>query len=111
MLLAATVNASPLRPKRRVMASTIDDRMPSGRNAATTMTSGKNETNAFPASATLRSRNSISSMRSHTFQASVRSNRVRREVMSYVLKDRMGFGGAPETHSGRRSCRRVIATR
>ena len=54
----------------------IDERMRSGTKAATTITSGKNETNAFPASATLRSTNSISSMRSHTRQSSSRSSRV-----------------------------------
>ena len=64
-------------PSRAVTAVMIDERMRSGANAATTITSGKNETNAFPASATLRSTNSISSMRSHTRQRSRRCNRVR----------------------------------
>ena len=55
----------------------MDARIRSGTNAAMTITSGKNETKAFPASATLRSTNSISSMRSHTRQMSSRSNHVR----------------------------------
>ncbi len=55
----------------------MDDRIRSGTKAATTITSGKNETKAFPASAMLRSTNSISSMRSHTRQRSSRSNHVR----------------------------------
>ena len=63
----------------------IDERMRSGTKAATTITSGKNETNAFPASATLRSTNSISSMRSHTRQRSSRSNRVRSAAMRWRI--------------------------
>ena len=59
--------------------------MPSGMNAATTITSGKNDTNAFPASATLRSMNSTSSIRSHTRHTSSRSNRVRRAAMRVRL--------------------------
>ena len=62
----------------------MDDRTPSGRNAATTITIGKNETNAFPASATLRSRNSISNRRSHTRQTRSRSNQVRSPVMGLL---------------------------
>ena len=62
-----------------------DVRMPSGMNAATTITSGKNDTNAFPASATLRSMNSTSSIRSHTRHTSSRSNRVRRAAMRVRL--------------------------
>ena len=77
----ASVSASPSDAEPDVTVVMIDERMRSGTNAATTITSGKNETNAFPASATLRSTNSISSMRSHTRQRSSRSNRVRRPAM------------------------------
>ena len=74
----ASVSASPRTPSRAVTAVMSDERMLSGTKAATTITSGKNETKAFPASATLRSTNSISSMRSHTRQRSRRCSRVRR---------------------------------
>ena len=52
----------------------IDVRMSWETKAATMITVGKNETNALAASATLRSTNSISSMRSHTRQSSRRSS-------------------------------------
>ena len=77
----ASASASPRMPSRAVTLVMIDDRMRSGTKAATTITSGKNETNAFPASATLRSTNSISSIRSHTRHMSSRSNRVRSRAM------------------------------
>ena len=66
-------NAGPARPSRCTSVDTIDFRNRSGTNAATTMTSGKNETKAFPASATLRSIKVVSSSRSQIFQATVRS--------------------------------------
>src|SRR5215475_7464798 len=49
----------------------MDMRRCEGRKAATTMMSGKNEMNALPARAMLRSTNSVSSIRSHTFHSSV----------------------------------------
>ena len=111
----AIASASPRRPSRAVTAVMIDERMRSGTNAATTITSGKNETNALPASATLRSMNSISSMRSHTRQRSSRSNRVRSAAMRSrsSLLPPSGVVRAPvrpvRCHSGARSCRRIRA--
>jgi hypothetical protein len=59
-------------PSGAVTVVMIDERIGSGAKAATTITSGKNETKAFPASATLRSTNSISSMRpTHATAAAV----------------------------------------
>ena len=84
--LLASSSASPRMPSRDVRAVMIDERMRSGTKAATTITSGKNETKAFPASATLRSTNSISSMRSHTRQRSSRSNRARRRPCARTLR-------------------------
>jgi hypothetical protein len=51
----------------------MDIRRRAGTKAATTMMSGKNEMNALPARAMLRSMNSVSSIRSQTFHSSVRS--------------------------------------
>ena len=76
---------APPTPSLSVMVVKIDSRMLCGMNAATTMTSGKNETNALPASATLRSTNSISSMRSHTCQSRERCARSRTAVNRRVL--------------------------
>ena len=83
-------------PSRAVTAVIIDERMRSGANAATTITSGKKDTNAFPASATLRSTNSISSMRSHTRHRSIRSNRVR----SPEIRSRPSVLRVPEVAMG-----------
>jgi hypothetical protein len=47
---------------------TIDCRTECGANAATTINAGKSEMNALAASATLRSTNSFSSVRSQIFQ-------------------------------------------
>src|SRR5690348_6437388 len=49
----------------------MDMRRCAGTKAAMTMRSGKNETNALPARAMLRSMNSVSSIRSHIFHSSV----------------------------------------
>ncbi len=76
----AVTSAAPPIPSRCVRVEKIDVRTRCGANEATTITSGKNETNALPASATLRSTNSISSMRSHTRQSSVRSARSRMTI-------------------------------
>ena len=73
----AVVSASPRMPNRAVTVTMIEARVRSGTKAATTITSGKNETNALPASATLRSTNSTSSKRSQTRQKSSRSSRSR----------------------------------
>ena len=73
----ASSSDGPLTPRRVVRVSKIDARVRGGMNAATTITSGKNDTNALPASATLRSTNSISSMRSQTCQKIVFSAHVR----------------------------------
>ena len=55
----AVTSAAPPMPSRCVRVEKIDVRTRCGANEATTITSGKNETNALPASATLRSTNSI----------------------------------------------------
>src|SRR5580704_4364504 len=55
----------------------MDMRRCEGRKAATTIMSGKNEMNALPARAMLRSMNSVSSIRSHTFHTSVCSAQLR----------------------------------
>jgi hypothetical protein len=54
----------------------MEVRVPSGRKAATTITNGKKETNAFPAGATLRSTNSTSSRRSQIRHSTERSSHV-----------------------------------
>src|SRR5262245_56804738 len=64
----------------------MDSRTDDGEKAAITMTVGKNETNAFDASATLRSMNSFSSMRSQTCQKIVRSAQLR--AVSVVSRPR-----------------------
>ena len=52
---------------------------------------GKNDTNAFDASATLRSMNSFSSMRSHTCQKIVRSTQLRvRRGLAATRHQRLG---------------------
>ena len=73
----ASSSDSPLTPRRVVSVSKIDARVRAGMNAATTITSGKNDTKALPARATLRSTNSVSSMRSQTCQKIVFSAHVR----------------------------------
>src|SRR6478672_1930636 len=73
--LLAECSAEPVIPRRCVRVVNTDDRIPDGRKAATTMIRGKNDTNALPASATLRSTNSVSSMRAHTSPTSESSNR------------------------------------
>ena len=78
----ATVSASPETPRRLVTVVKIDARMSAGANAATTITNGKNETNALPARATLRSTNCDSSIRSHTRQTSVCSAHARSRATS-----------------------------
>ena len=83
--VCASVNASPSKPKRFVRVLRIESRTPSGMKAAMTMTRGKNDTNALPASAMLRSTNSISSMRSHTRQSSRRSNLLDSSVMRSLI--------------------------
>ena len=65
----AVTSAAPPIPSRCVRVEKIDARTCGGVDEATTITRGKNETNALPASATLRSTNSISSMRSHARQS------------------------------------------
>ena len=65
-------SACPPIPRRCVRVDRIDDRVRGGTKAATTITNGKNETNALPASATLRSTNSTSNMRSHARPRTVR---------------------------------------
>ena len=82
----AIASASPRMPSLAVMVVRIADRMRWGTKAVTTITSGKNETNAFPASAMLRSMNSISSIRSHTRQRSDRSSRVRSAAMCWRIR-------------------------
>ena len=52
---------------------TIDCRTECGANAATTINAGNNEMKALATSATLRSTNSFSSVRSQTFQKIERS--------------------------------------
>ena len=70
--------ASPCRPSLAASAVMIEVRVRSGRKAATTITNGKKATNAFPASATLRSTNSTSSKRSQIRHSSILSSHVRR---------------------------------
>src|SRR3954462_5439070 len=66
----ARSSEAPRKPSRLVSVVRIDARMCGGMKAATTMTNGKKDTNALPARATLRSTNSVSSMRSQTRQGS-----------------------------------------
>jgi hypothetical protein len=70
-------SAAPLMPRRCVTVVKMDMRRCLGMKAATTMMSGKNEMNALPARAILRSTNSVSSIRSQTFHSSVCSARPR----------------------------------
>src|SRR5207248_6554993 len=69
----AVASDLPLKPNRDVIVVKIELRVLDGASAGTTMTTGKNETNAFAANATLRSTNSISSKRSQTRHTIVRS--------------------------------------
>ena len=74
----------------------IAARTEGGANAATTITAGKNDTNAFAASAMPRSMNSFSSMRSQTRQKIVRSAQARTlatSLMTWPSRSR-----APVTH-------------
>jgi hypothetical protein len=61
----------PVMPRRWVSVVKMDLRRRGGTKAATTMMSGKNETNALPARAMLRSTNSVSSIRSHILHSIV----------------------------------------
>ena len=75
------------------MVVKIEVRTPGGMNAATTTTSGKNDTNALPARATLRSTNSISNIRSHTCHNNVRCARWRDASIRWrSLASRRGRG-------------------
>jgi len=103
--LEAVVNAlrkisrpEPDRPERWASVPAIAARTAGGANAATTMTAGKNDTNALAASAMPRSMNSFSSMRSQTRQKIVRSARPRTSaasLMTWPARSR-----APVTHGG-----------
>jgi hypothetical protein len=73
----AVTRACPWMPSRDVTVVRIDVRIPCGMKAATTMTTGKKDTKAFAANATLRSTNSISSIRSQTCHTIVVWARVR----------------------------------
>ena len=70
----ASPSAGPVTPRRWVSVEKIALRRLAGTKAATTMMSGKNETKALPARATLRSTNSFSSSRSQTCQSRVCSD-------------------------------------
>ena len=86
----------------------IDVRMSSGTKAATMITVGKNETNALAASATLRSTNSISSMRSQTRQSSSRSSQARTApIRVRNLRGAVRGGGHGCAEAVHRSARRV----
>ena len=80
----SSTSASPSSPSRLVTEVMIDNRVRSGTNAATTMTSSR--TKAFPTSATLRSRNSISSISSHARHRSSRSSQFRKRPLVRALR-------------------------
>ena len=89
-MLEAVANAwrnvsrpGPDKPERWASVPAIAARIAGGANAATTMTAGKNDTNAFAASAMPRSMNSFSSMRSQTRQKIVRSAQARTSAASF----------------------------
>src|SRR5690348_7896240 len=62
---------APVMPSRRVTVVRMDMRRCAGTKAAMTMMSGKNEPDALPARAMLRSTNSVSSIQSHILHSSV----------------------------------------
>ena len=112
----AVANAAPVIPSRCVTVVKIDARRPGGMNAATTITSGKNETNALPAKATPRSTNSISSSRSHTCHNRVRSARprtmsTRPRACSDPRVGRPAFGAHPIIRSAEGVARGILAAR
>jgi hypothetical protein len=83
--LRTVARPGPDKPDRRVSVRAIAARTEGGANAATTITAGKNDTNAFAASAMSRSMNSFSSMRSQTRQKTVRSAQRRAAATSSMI--------------------------
>jgi len=84
--LRRVARPGPDRPERRTSVPAIAARTAGGANAATTITAGKNDTNAFAASAIPRSMNSFSSMRSQTRQKIVRSTQARTLATSFMTR-------------------------